>query len=289
MRTISSDLLFKERDRLYRNMETVFDRAGANNREEYEKSFLILDKYLPYECNDVYDLAIAYKNNIFLIRLAFVKNPPRSFANEEEFIEYVEKHTAVLSKDSFDTGIDKYCRIAEEFGAIPSFMLIDFQTMQLVTPVIGNKICKDGKLSRNGKIYRWGMINAETLKPIDLDGMKPGKDTEMTDWEKRIFSINFVCERLKEDKDCKILHVDDRANVEPHIWFRNASNDLCWVKIEYGLDASELNEPVYVSQKTKDCCPGNGYTARIVFSKEPYRSHHLNDGEWKYSDLKPVK
>ena len=289
MRTISSDLLSNERNRLYRNMESVFERAGATNPEEYAKSFLILDKYVPYECNDVYDLAITYKGNVFLIRFAFVKNPPKSFANEDEFVEYIEKHTAVLAKDSFAPGIDKFCRTAEEFGAIPSFILVDFQTMQLITPVIGNKTCKDGKLPRNGKIYRWGLVHAENLKPLDLDGMKTEKDNAMTDWEKLVFCINFVCERLKEDKDCRILHVDDRTNAEPHIWFRNASNELCWVKIEYGLDMSELKEPVHVSQKTKDCCPGIGYTARIVFSKEPLRSHHCTGGSWKYSDLAPIK
>ena len=161
--------------------------------------------------------------------------------------------------------------------------------MQPVETVIGDKIINDGKISRKGQIYRWGLVNAETFEPMDPNNMKKCKNKPMTEWEKRICCIDFVCERLADDNDCRILSVDDGVNAEPQIWFHNASGELCWVKIEYGQDESVLKEPVHVSQKTKDSCPGIGYTARIVFRKEPYRVHHRDGGEWQYSGLMPLK
>lgn len=286
MRTISSNLLDPERTKLHENIKGMFHKAGAVNKDEFDEYFYLLDKCIPWDTNAMYDLIVFFRDNIFLIRLAAIKQPTTPFNSNDDFVEYVEKHMAVFAKP---TDTEKFVQMAEEYGAIPCFMMIDMTTMQPVEAIIGDKIIKDGKLSRKGQIYRWGLVNAETLEPVDPNNMKKYKNKPMTDWEKRIFCINFVCERLAEDNDCRILDVDDRANAEPNIWFHNASGELCWVKIEYGQDESVLKEPVHVSQKTKDSCPGTGYTARIVFTKDPYRVHHRDGGGWKYSDLMPIK
>ena len=284
MRTISSRLL--EKDTAYDNIGKMLDKVQAVRNTEYEDDFMFLDKFIPYDCNDMYDACFFYRNNIFLVRFAGIQTPTKPFDNKEDFVEYAENHIAAFSKP---TSIEKFIQTAEEYGAIPCLMMLDLVTKQPVEIIVGDKISKDGKLSRHGQVYRWGLVNAETLEPVDPNIMKRGKDKPMTDWEKRIFAINFVCERLKEDKGCRILFVDDGVNAEPNIWFRNESGELCWVKIECGTESSDVAEPVKVASKTKSFCQGIGYTARVEFTKPPYRSHHCNDGAWVDSGLIPVK
>lgn len=284
MRTISNKLL--DRDTAYENIGKMLDRVQAVRNKDYEDDFMFLDKFVPYDCNDMYDACFYYRNNIFLVRFAAMQTPTESFNSNDEFVEYVEKHIAAFAKP---TSVEKFIQTAEEYGAIPCLMMLDLVTKQPVETIVGDKIIKDGKLSRRGQVYRWGLVNAETLEPVDPNIMKRGKDKPMTDWEKRIFAINFVCERLKEDKDCRIIFVDDGVNAEPNIWFRNASGDLCWAKVECNTDDGDEPESVKVSAKTKACYQGIGYTARITFTKEPFRSHHCNDGSWVYSGLIPLK
>ena len=287
MRTISSNLLNPERSTLHENVAATFRKAGAINKSEFEKSFMFLDNAIPYDTNDRYDLSIFYKNNIFLIRFASLNKPRKHFSSNREFVEYVEKHMAVFS-NAMNT--NKFIETAKEYGAIPCLMLIDLTTMQPVKVTIGNKTSKDGKLLTVGQVYRWGLINARTLEPIDPNNMKWGKDDLMTSWEERIFAINFVCERLKEDNDCRILYVDDRERAEPNIWFRNASGELCWVQVAVGFGRyveEELDRPMGVFHGS--FYPGTGYTTRVVFTKLPRRSHHCTGCEWKWSNLRPIE
>lgn len=286
MRTVSYNLLEFEKTKLYENISAAIKNAGAVDQEEYDRSFYLLDKFVPYETNDMYDICIYYKNNIYLIRFAVTKESKTHFENEEEFAEYVKRYTAVFAKK---TDLPEFVKIAEEYGAKACLMLIGVNDMQPLKFVVGNKKQKDGKLYRNGHVYRLGLVDAHSLEPIDLIRAKYAQDKPMTDWEKRIFCINFVCEQIKDEHDGKVVSVDDSKGAEPQIWFRNESGELCWVKIEYSIDDTEQDDPVHVPSVVKDNSPGMGYTARIGFAYEPMRSNHINGGKWKYDELKPVR
>lgn len=65
----------------------------------------------------------------------------------------------------------------------------------------------------------WGLIDAETDRPIDPVALISDERVEMTDWEVHDFAVQVVRDHVVEKLGCELMSSQGNPHVDPSIWF----------------------------------------------------------------------
>ena len=76
----------------------------------------------------------------------------------------------------------------------------------------------------------WGLISADTQRPINPLELISDEDIEMTDWELQDFAVQVVRNHIKDELDGEIMSSQSNPSVYPSIWFVGASGPE-WVAV----------------------------------------------------------
>lgn len=141
------------------------------------------------------------------------------------------------------------------------------------------------------KTQGWNLFNTETDNPINPETVDDEKLCEMSDWEMRNLGIRFVMEYLKA-KNLKVLGFQDTLEVDPQLWFLDASGKKCWMIVRCEKKSEQkLQKPEKLNEIIRRCFKYDGYFSGLVF--EPKNSdsgviYRGNDIKTKFNGIEKI-
>ena len=76
----------------------------------------------------------------------------------------------------------------------------------------------------------WGLVDAETMEPVDPVSLVTDEKIEMTDWEIQDMAVQVVRDHL-EKRDYELMSWQSNPDVDPSIWFVGESREPEWVVV----------------------------------------------------------
>lgn len=122
----------------------------------------------------------------------------------------------------------------------------------------------------------WGLIDANTGKPLNPVSLVSDQKIEMTPWEQHDMAVEVVRSQLQKE-GFKLMSWQGNPNVDPSIWFVGRSKQPEWVVVRsVCYPANHANRPANWDAITANCARlsqiGHFASAALVSVDQPFES-----------------
>ena len=99
----------------------------------------------------------------------------------------------------------------------------------------------------------WGLIDAETGRPINPVALISDEKVEMTDWEVHDFAVQVVRDHVVEMLGCELMSSQGNPHVDPQIWFVGDDGPE-WVVVRFvRFPEREAKKPTTIADIAANC------------------------------------
>ncbi len=122
----------------------------------------------------------------------------------------------------------------------------------------------------------WGLLDAETQKPIDPVALVSDAKVEMTAWERHDMAVQVVRDYLQNQK-FELMSWQGNPKVDPSIWFIGKSGQPEWVVVRCAMfPASTAPRPSNWNEIARGCAKmssiGHFASVALVSTAQPFNS-----------------